>query len=118
MSSRNTTKVNSFIQDIQFQSSEKYEILIALRKIIKNLNKKLVEDIKYGGLIYSFSGELLGGVFVYRNHISLEMGRGFELADPDNILEGKGKYRRHIKIVSIQDIKDKKVEFFIEKAFC
>jgi len=58
----------------------------------------------------------MGGIFVYSGHISIEFSFGDELADPDKILEGKGKKRRHIKIIKIQDVEEKQVKFFISSA--
>ena len=111
------SKVNKFIEDIQYQSPEKHQILVALRQMITQANPELEEGIKYGGLVFTLSNVLLGGVFVYKNHLSLEMGRGPDLPDPEKILEGKGKTRRHIKMSAIEDIKAKKVESFVKKAF-
>ena len=56
------------------------------------------------------------GVFAYANHVSLEFGRGVELTDPDGVLEGKGKLRRHIKLKSLGDLQAKAVESFIKQA--
>jgi len=38
------------------------------------------------------------------------------MRDPDRLLEGTGQYRRHLKIKSLSDIKDKNVSFFIKQA--
>ena len=37
------------------------------------------------------------------------------MKDPDNILEGTGKFRRHLKIRSFSDIKNKKVDLFVKQ---
>jgi len=42
------TKIEGFLEDIQFQSPEKFEILKSIRKIFNDANPKLDEDIKYG----------------------------------------------------------------------
>ena len=57
-----------------------------------------------------------GGVFVSKNHVSFEFTEGFMMNDPDRFLEGTGKKRRHLKISSISDISDKKVDFFVKQA--
>ncbi|VAW47784.1 hypothetical protein MNBD_GAMMA04-1530 [hydrothermal vent metagenome] len=111
-----STKIDEFLEDIQFQSSEKFEILKSVRKIFNDVNPQLDEEIKYGGLVFNLSNTLTGGVFVYAQHISIEFSFGAELADPDKILEGKGKKRRHIKIRQIQDIQEKKVKGFVASA--
>jgi len=69
----------------------------------------------YGGIMFSLEDDF-GGLFVRKNHVSFEFGSGVTMDDPDNILEGIGKFRRHLKIRSLADIKDKKVEFFVEQS--
>ncbi len=55
--------------------------------------------------------------FVYKTHVSLEFGDGYRFSDPESVLEGKGKYRRHIKMTSPADIESKFVRAMIEQAF-
>ncbi len=111
-----STKIDAFIEDIQFQSPEKFESMKSIRKIFQDANPKLDEEIKYGGLVFNLSNTLMGGIFVYTEHISIEFSFGAELSDPDKILEGKGKKRRHIKISKTQDIEDNRVKDFVLRA--
>ncbi len=116
MAVSDSEKINEFLNDIQFQSPEYFEIITVIRKIFNDTAPDLVEEIKYGGLVFNLSNVLMGGVFPYSKHISIEFSFGAGLTDPDNILEGKGKKRRHIKIRQIQDIQDKQVEYFVGNA--
>ena len=109
-------KIEEFLKDIQFQSPENFEILTLVRKIFNDANPNLEEEIKYGGLVFNLSNALISGIFPYSKHVSIEFSYGAELPDPDNILEGKGKKRRHIKITKIQDVQDKRVEYFVGNA--
>jgi hypothetical protein len=109
-------KIDEFFEDIQFQFPEKIEIMKSIREIFNDCNPKLDEEIKYGGLVFNLSNTLMGGIFVYSEHISIEFSFGVELSDPDRILEGKGKKRRHIKIRQIKDIQEKKVKDFVTSA--
>ncbi len=113
MSFSRNDKVADFLNDIQFQSSEISEIIMSVRTIFHDADSDLVEDIKYGGLVFTLSNTLMGGVFVYAKHVSIEFSFGAEFPDAGKILEGKGKKRRHIKIHAIQDIEKKKVENFV-----
>ncbi|MFC3187736.1 DUF1801 domain-containing protein [Shewanella intestini] len=79
-------------------------------------NKELVEDIKYGGLVFNASNGLIGGIYIYKEHISVEFSNGASFFDKDSILEGKGKKRRHLKIYTDEDIALKKVEYFVSQA--
>ncbi|NOX92398.1 MAG: DUF1801 domain-containing protein, partial [Gammaproteobacteria bacterium] len=68
------------------------------------------------GLVFNLSNTLIGGIYVYEKHLSIEFSHGAELSDPNNILEGKGKKRRHIKIHVAKDIDEKKVDYFVRQA--
>ncbi len=109
-------KVKEFFIDIQSMSPDKFEIIQSIRGIFNSANQELIEDIKYGGLIFNLSNVLVGGIFPYKKHISIEFSNGIELPDPSGLLEGKGKKRRHLKITEKQDIENKNVSFFVDKA--
>ena len=38
------------------------------------------------------------------------------MKDPNKLLEGSGKFRRHLKIKSKEDISNKDVDFFVKQA--
>jgi hypothetical protein len=116
MSTQNWAKVQRFIEDIQALSASKYLLLMALRDLVKSSGPKLIEEIKYGGLVYLLNSELRCGIFVYKNHLSLEFSRGAELPDPGKLLEGKGQFRRHIKLVQLSDIQSRRVAEFLNAA--
>jgi hypothetical protein len=75
----------------------------------------------YGGIV--FERELgapktcVCGIYTYAQHMGLEFTHGAALADPMGMLEGAGKYRRHIKLRSMGDILAKDVEGYIARAF-
>lgn len=108
-------KVQKFLEDIMMIDSEKSEILQKLRKIVFSNYPKTDERMMYGGIMFSLEADF-GGLFVRKNHMSFEFVFGVYMDDPHNILEGAGKLRRHIKIRSLADIEDKKVDFFVKQA--
>ncbi|HAJ95428.1 MAG TPA: hypothetical protein DCP02_04250 [Actinobacteria bacterium] len=57
-----------------------------------------------------------GGLFVRKKHISLEFSSGADMNDSYTILEGTGKFRRHLKIRSLADIENKTVDFFVKQS--
>ncbi len=75
----------------------------------------------YGGIVCELQAgnhqTMVCGYFVYKNHVSLEFTKGAELHDPDGVLEGKGKYRRHIKLDRESDIAGKSVRSMLVRAF-
>lgn len=116
MMKSNDKNVSEFIHDLQAHASDQYKIVKTIREIILMQKLELDESIKYGGIVYQKDNELLAGVFAYRNHVSLEMGKGSELDDIYSVLEGKGKYRRHIKFHNLSDIEEKNAEYYINAA--
>ncbi len=113
MDSKNK-KVQDFLNDIKLLDHEKYLILTNLREIVFKRHGETDERIMYGGIMFSLNDDF-GGLFVRKNHVSFEFTQGFLMYDPDDILEGTGKYRRHLKIRSISDIESKNVEFFVSQ---
>jgi len=109
-------KIENFISDTLFVDEEKGELLVFLRKLVLNYFPKTSEEIKYGGLVFIIGKRLFCGIFIRKNHVSLEFDYGAEMSDPNKFLEGIGKYRRHLKIRSLDDIKNKNVDFYLKQS--
>jgi len=95
-----------------------------LGRAIEEMASEICPDITtrpmYGGTVYemlpSDPKTLVAGFFVYENHASLELSNGSGFDDPRGLLEGKGKFRRHLKLRSLADLGDKHVRFYLEQA--
>ena len=111
MKSKNE-KVQNFLEGILIIDAEQYNSLIEMRKIVFDIYPETVERMMYGGIMFSLNSEDFGGLFVRKNHISFEFGNGYKMKDPYKYLEGSGKFRRHLKIRTQADIKNKEVVFF------
>ena len=109
-------KVNDFLIDIKSTLPERYEIVEEIRTVFLSENAEIDEDIKYGGIVFNVSGELMGGVFLYKEHLSIEFGHGAQFDDPEKLLEGKGKMRRHLKILEKDELNTKNISFYINQA--
>jgi len=107
--------VQDFLDETMMFSGEQFHILQKLREIVFKIYPKTDERMMYGGIMFSLKDDF-GGIFIRKNHVSFEFGNGFEMNDPKKLLEGTGKFRRHLKIRSISEIKDKKVEYFVKQA--
>ncbi len=74
----------------------------------------------YGGTVIEMvpgkAASRIGGIFAYAAHVSLEFTHGAGLADPDGLLEGSGKARRHLKLHSLADIAGKDCAGFLRQA--
>ncbi|MFT4940855.1 MAG: hypothetical protein ACI88A_003916 [Paraglaciecola sp.] len=97
-------------------SSERYAIAMQVREFFLDAQASLREDIKYGGLVFLRDKELLSGIFFYQEHMSIEFAKGIDLSDPNSILEGKGKSRRHIKIRTEEELQTKNIKTYINQS--
>lgn len=109
-------KVKEFLENLNLMDREKFEILNGMREIVLNVYPNSNEKIMYGGIIFFLNNEMFSGLFVNKGHITIEFSRGFLMDDPNSLLEGKGKYRRHLKIKVKADILNKKTSFFVRQA--
>ena len=116
MENESQNKVALFVEGIRLLSEEKYQIISELRKKVNKSNPDVKERMMYGGIMFSLADDL-GGVFAYTKHISFEFGLGYKFKDPDHLLQGKGKFRRHLKIESINDQAFTKADFYIRQMF-
>ena len=104
--------IADFLDELRTVSEERYDLVFRIRKTVLDLDAKISEEIKYGGILFTMESPFCG-IFSYTNHVSLEFGRGSELADPHSVLEGKGKSRRHIKITAQSDLYQKNVKAYV-----
>ena len=111
---QDNTRVAALLDDIRLTNPPMYELAQAVRSCVQALNAQVAETVKYGGIMFG-APEPFCGLFVYSEHASLEFGKGCELVDTYNRLEGKGKFRRHIKLRVTTDVNA--VSHYLEQAF-
>lgn len=105
-------RIAKLLDDIRLIDPERFELVQALRKIILGLESSITEEVKYGGILFS-ADKPFCGIFSYTKHVSLEFGAGASLPDTFKVLEGEGKFRRHIKLASAEDIAAKHVSEYL-----
>ncbi len=110
------TKVNDFLVDIQSTFPDSFETIEAIQTLFFEENSQLNDDIKYGGVVFNNVDKLIGGIYLYKTYLSIEFSHGATFEDPSNLLEGKGKLRRHLKIHRIEELESKNARFFIKQA--
>ena len=108
-------QVQNFLDDIIVVDPEKLIIIQKLREIVFSTDRGITERIMYGGILLSLEHDF-GGIFAYKKHVSFEFSNGFQMDDPNKILEGGGKFRRHIKVYCMADIETKMVASFVKQA--
>lgn len=84
-------------------------LVSTLLTLVKKAVPKAATVEKYGGVLFTLHPEhkesQFCGVFQYATHAQLSFARGAQLDDPDGLLEGKGKARRHVNVSTAKDIK-------------
>lgn len=109
-------RVEQLLSDLRLVNPERYDLVQAVRKAIYAEVPNASERVMYGGFMFAAPKDFCG-VFAYAEHVSIEFGRGCDLQDEWNVLEGKGKLRRHIKIHALDEIKNKHLAAYIALAF-
>jgi hypothetical protein len=94
----------SFDDYLEDQSPKNQVVIRALRKFVKRVQPGLGEAVKWGNGCWV--GEKGPVAYVYSDTDYVQFGffNGSALKDPRGLLEGKGRYVRHIKIHDPSDI--------------
>jgi hypothetical protein len=108
--------VQSLVEDIRLLSDNGFTLVQAVRSLVKQTLTNVQEEVKYGGILFASDGIWFGGVFAYKQHVSIEFGHGASIADPFGHLEGAGKGRRHLKLRTVEDIDGKQVAGYLTLA--
>ncbi|MCP1726599.1 hypothetical protein J2T60_000564 [Natronospira proteinivora] len=110
-------KADRLLDDIRQLSEARHAMTQAVREVALSVGPDVSEEVKYGGLLFSARDFAFCGVFAYTHHVSVEFSEGASLPDPHQVLEGQGKYRRHIKLRSKADITEKYLQAYIKAAY-
>lgn len=100
--------------------NEANQILDMVRESALKACPDLVEKTMYGGTVFVLESvkpkALVCGVFFRKDYVTIEFSRGNEVDDANNLLEGEGKDRRHLKLSTVAEYEEKQTEDFIKKA--
>lgn len=114
--SSQAARVETLLDDLRSSNSDRFKLFAAARQSVLDHAPDIREKVMYGGLIFT-AVEDFCGVFAYKAHVSVEFSFGTELSDDAGVLEGKGKYRRHLKLRTPADIGAKDLAGFVEQAY-
>jgi hypothetical protein len=106
----------TFDDDLAAQSPENRRIIRVLRALVKRTAPELVESVKWGNGCW-----LKGKVpvaYVYAERILVQFGflLGSRLDDARGLLEGKGRYVRHVKIFDPAEIYERALIAMLRQA--
>ncbi|CRI58564.1 DUF1801 domain-containing protein [Pseudomonas sp. CCOS 191] len=107
--------VAALLEDLATTHELMLVIVQRVRTVVEETAGTVSEMVKYGGIIFSQATPFCG-VYAYQEHVSVEFGQGYTFEDPHGVLEGGGKYRRHIKLRSVADVQDKHLGEYVKQA--
>ena len=88
----------SFDEYQKDQSTRNQKIIRALRRFVKSTEPRLTESVKWGNGCWIGNKGPVAYVYSAPTYVQFGFFRGSALKDPEGLLEGEGKYVRHIKV--------------------
>jgi len=86
------------------QRPKNQTIIRALRTFVKRTAPKLDESVKWGNGCWVKAGQPVAYVYSAPAFVQFGFFHGSALKDPKRLLEGSGKFVRHIKVRATSDI--------------
>jgi hypothetical protein len=86
------------------QAPRNQSIIRALRKLVKRVAPQLEESVKWGNGCWVKGTAPVSYVYSARDHVQFGFFAGAALKDPQGLLEGEGKFVRHVKVLKPSDI--------------
>ena len=94
----------SFDEYLADQGSTNQAVIRALRKFVKRVAPQLQESVKWGNGCWVLGKAPVAYVYSAPDHVQFGFFNGSALKDPNGLLQGNGKFVRHIKIRKRSDI--------------
>jgi hypothetical protein len=88
----------SFADYLAAQSPKNRVIIRALRRFVKRVEPSLAEAVKWGNGCWVGRNGPVAYVYSDAGYVQFGFFNGSSLKDPRRLLEGKGRYVRHIKV--------------------
>jgi hypothetical protein len=106
----------SFDQYLADQSPRNREVIRALRKFVKHLAPELQESVKWGNGCWVQGKVPVAYVYSAPEYVQFGFFGGAALKDPKGLLEGKGRFVRHIKVRKRSEIDESAFEPLLRQA--
>jgi hypothetical protein len=90
----------SFDAYLADQGAKQQTIIKAIRRFVRGAAPGLTEAVKWGNGCWLGKKEPVAYVYAAPEYVQFGFFRGAALKDPKKLLEGDGKYVRHIKVRS------------------
>jgi len=105
---------DEFLEEVRDKDKAQYALVKEIQRTFRKYLSYAEVEVKYGGLLYSIE-KPVGGIFVSKNHVSVEFSNGSDFSDPEKLLLGSGKYRRHLKFDDVDQVKSSQIDFFLKQ---
>ena len=94
----------SFDDYVAAQTPAHQTLVRALRKLVKRAAPGLVESVKWGNGCWLKGKKPVAFVYSAPDHVQFGFFAGSALKDPKGLLQGSGRYVRHVKIQATSDL--------------
>jgi hypothetical protein len=94
----------SFSEWKKDQSPRNQRLVVSLARLIKDTAPHLTATVKWGQGCWVDDGRPKMFVHPEEDHLQFGFFNGATLEDPEQVLTGKGKYVRHVKVYTRKDI--------------
>ena len=94
----------SFAAYLADQPPRNKTIIRALRKFVRRVEPRLEESVKWGNGCWLGGNGPVAYVYSATDYVQLGFFAGSALKDPKGLLEGAGRYVRHVKVRSASGI--------------
>jgi hypothetical protein len=106
----------SFDDYLAGQVPRNQTVIRALRTFVKRVAPQLQESVKWGNGCWLQGKAPVAYLYSAPDYVQFGFFRGSELDDPDGLLEGDGKFVRHIKVRKRADIDERAFEALLRQA--
>lgn len=106
----------NFDDYLEDQSPKNQVIIRALRRFVKRVAPGLGEAVKWGNGCWVGRNGPVAYVYSDTGHVQFGFFNGSSLKDPRGLLEGKGRYVRHIKVHDRSKIDERTFAAFLRQA--
>jgi hypothetical protein len=98
------------------QTASNQRIIDALQRLIESVAPQLGTMVKWGQGCFADGDAPKIYLHTEKDYVQLGFYMGARFEDPDRLLEGSGKYVRHVKVRSVAEIRPEAFTALIEQA--
>jgi hypothetical protein len=106
----------SFDEYLADQAPRNQSVIRTLRTFVKRVAPQLQESVKWGNGCWVHGKVPVAYVYSAPDHVQFGFFAGAALKDPKGLLNGDGKFVRHVKVRRRSDIDERALSAFLRDA--